>query len=76
MSRPVFEPLGKSAALENLVAIADMRGLRVVAAKWAHEVKAWGGSIQVLGADGRRLGVVQTVYEGEAVVRKVKVRHD
>lgn len=75
MIRPKFEPLGRAAALENLVAIADLRGLRVRAAKWAHEVKAWGGQIQVIGADGRCIGVAHSVHEGEALVRKVKVRH-
>ena len=76
MSRAVFEPLGRSAAFESLVAIGEIRGLRVKAAKWAHEAMGWGGQIQVIGADGRRLGVADTVYEAEALVRKVKVRHD
>jgi hypothetical protein len=76
MSRAPFEPMGRSAALENLVAIAELREVRVMAAKWPHEARQWGGPILLVNRDGRHIGVAQSIDDAQTLVRRVKVRHD
>lgn len=76
MSRAAFEPVGRSSAYENLVAAAELRGMRVRGAKWPHEAEQWGGMVKIIGSDGTHWATAATVADALGMVRSVKVRYD
>ena len=76
MSRAAFEPVGRNGAFENLIAAAELRGMRVRGAKWPHEAEQWGGMVLIVGSDGTHWRTAATVAQAVEMIRAVRVAYD